>query len=209
MAESAIASRTHTLQHALRLEALTIGWNVLEAVIAVSAGVLAGSVALVGFGLDSTIETIAAAALYIRLRAEMGGASEEQAEAHEARALRVVGVTFLILAAYIVYEAGSTLWFREPPEVSQVGIGLAALSLVVMPFLAFAKLRAGQKLQSRALIADSKETFVCSYLSLALLVGLGANGLYGAWWADPVAALLMLPWVVKEGLEALTGDDDD
>ena len=143
------------------------------------------------------------------LQAEMNGASDEEAEAHEARALRVVGITFLVLAAYIVYEAGSTLWFREPPAVSQVGIVLAALSLIVMPFLAFAKLRAGQKLESRALIADSKETFVCSYLSLALLLGLGANALFGAWWADPVAALAMLPWVVKEGVEALTGDDDD
>ncbi len=209
MADAALATRPDLLRHALRLEALTIGWNVLEAIIAVSAGLIAGSVALVGFGLDSTIETIAAAALYVRLRAETQGASEEEAEVHEARALRVVGITFLVLAAYIVYEAGSTLWFREPPEVSQVGIGLAALSLLIMPFLAFAKLRAGQKLESRALIADSKETFVCSYLSLALLIGLGANALFGAWWADPFAALAMLPWVVKEGLEALTGDDDD
>lgn len=204
-----MSSRMALLRRGLRLEALTIAWNVVEAVVAIGAGWLAGSVALVGFGFDSTIETIAAAALYVRLRAEMRGASEAEAEAHEARALRVVGVTFLVLTAYIVYEAGSTLWFREPPEVSQVGIGLAALSLVVMPFLALAKLRVGRKLESRALIADSKETFVCSYLSLALLLGLGANALLGAWWADPMAALAMLPWVVKEGFEALTGDDDD
>ena len=127
----------------------------------------------------------------------------------ERRALQVVGVTFLALAAYILYEAGSTLWLREASEPSPVGIALATLSLIVMPILALAKLRAGRRLESRALIADSKETFVCSYLSFALLLGLGANALYGAWWADPVAALLMLPWVVKEGLEALEGDCDD
>ena len=125
MADAVVENRPELLGHALRLAALTIGWNVLEAVIAVSAGVLAGSVALVGFGLDSTIETIAAVALYIRLKAELNGASEEETEAHEAWALRVVGITFLVLAAYIVYEAGSTLWLREPPEASQVGIVLA------------------------------------------------------------------------------------
>ena len=198
-----MSTRTGLLKRGLRLEALTITWNVVEAFVAIGAGWLAGSVALVGFGLDSTIETIAAAALYVRLRAEMRGASEEEAEAHEARALRVVGVTFLALATYIVYEAGSTLWFRDPPDVSRLGIGLAALSLAVMPFLAWAKYRTGQMLKSRALIADAKETIACSYLSLTLLLGLGANAVFGWWWADPVAALAMLPWVIREGLEAL------
>lgn len=198
-----VSERTKLLKRGLRLEALTISWNVVEAVVAIGAGWLAGSVALVGFGLDSTIETIAASALYIRLRAEMKGASEEEAEAHEVRALRIVGITFFALALYILYEAGSTLWLQEAPEASPIGIGLATLSLLVMPFLAWAKLRTGQALESRALIADAKETIACSYLSLTLLVGLGTNALLGWWWADPVAALLMLPWVLREGWEAL------
>lgn len=191
------------LRRALRLEALTITWNVIEAVVAIGAGWLAGSVALVGFGLDSTIETVAAGALYHRLRAERRGATSERTDALELRALRIVGVTFFALALYIVYEAGSTLWMQEPPDASRVGMALAALSLVVMPFLAWAKLRTGQALQSRALVADAKETIACSYLSLTLLLGLGANALFGWWWADPVAALAMLPWVVREGWEAL------
>lgn len=198
-----MTARSELLKRGLRLEALTISWNVVEAGVAIGAGVIAGSVALVGFGLDSTIETIAASALYVRLRAEMKGASEEEAEAHEVRALRIVGITFRALALYILYEAGSTLWLREAPEASPIGIGLAALSLLVMPLLAWAKLRTGQALESRALIADAKETIACSYLSLTLLLGLGANALFGWWWADPVAALAMLPWVIREAREAL------
>lgn len=202
-------ARTDLLKKGLRLEALTIAWNVIEAFVAIGAGWLAGSVALIGFGLDSSIETIAAIALYIRLRAEMRGASSEESEAHEARALRVVGITFFALAFYILYEAGTTLWFREPPDPSRVGIALAALSLAVMPFLAWAKLRIGQALGSRALIADAKETIACSYLSLTLLLGLGANAFLGWWWADPVAALAMLPWVIREGREALEESKGD
>jgi divalent metal cation (Fe/Co/Zn/Cd) transporter len=209
MTEATVDPRTGLLSHALRLEALTIGWNVLEAAIAITAGALAGSIALVGFGLDSVIETVAASALYSRLRAELRGTSGAEIENQERLALRIVGVTFLVLAAYILYEAGMTLWTRQAPQESTIGIVLASVSLVVMPILAFAKLRVGQQLESRALIADSKETFVCSYLSLALLLGLGGNALFGAWWADPVAALLMLPWVTKEGLEALRDDCDD
>ena len=209
MADAVVAPRQGLLHRALWLEALTIAWNVVESVVAVSAGYIAGSPALVGFGLDSVIETIAASALYRRLRAELRGTTGEKIEDQERLALRIVGVTFLLLAAYIVYEAGTTLWNREAPDESAIGIALATLSLIVMPALAFAKLRAGQKLESRALIADSKETFVCSYLSLALLLGLGANALFGVWWADPVAALLMLPWVAKEGLEAFGDDGDD
>jgi divalent metal cation (Fe/Co/Zn/Cd) transporter len=195
--------RSALLGRALRLERLTIGWNVAEAVVAVGAGWLAGSIALVGFGLDSVIETLAALALYRRLRAELGGASEEEAEAHERRALWIVGVTFLLLSGYIFFEAATTLWLREPPGASWVGLSLAALSLAVMPTLAIGKHRTGKALGSRALIADAKETFVCSYLSLTLLAGLGLNALFGWWWADPVAALAMLPFLVREGKEAI------
>jgi divalent metal cation (Fe/Co/Zn/Cd) transporter len=195
--------RTHLLRRGVRLEALTIAWNVIEAAVAIGAGWLAGSVALIGFGIDSIIETIAATALFRRLRAELGGASAEESEAHERRALRVVGVTFFALALYILYESGSSLWMHRSPEPSRVGIGLSLLSLAVMPLLAFAKLKTGRALDSAALIADSKETFACAYLSLVLLLGLGANAAFGAWWADPVAGLLMVPWIVREGYEAL------
>lgn len=202
MAEAVMKSRTTLLRRGLRLEALTIGYNVIEAVVAIGTGWIASSVALIGFGLDSSIETLAAAALYVRLRAELRGATEKEAEAHEARALRVVAVTFCALSAFIVYEAGSTLWLREPPDASRVGIALAALSLALMPFLAWAKHRTGVALQSRALLADAKETIACTYLSFTLLLGLAANALFGFWWADPIAALAMLPWILREGWEA-------
>lgn len=198
-----MADRTSILNRALWLERLTIAWNVAEAVIAVGAGWLAGSIALVGFGLDSVIETIAAVALYRRLRAELAGATEDEAEAHERKALWIVGVTFFLLSAYIAFEAVSTLWTTEPPLASPAGIILASVSLVVMPVLALAKHRAGKALNSRALVADAKETFVCSYLSLTLLAGLGLNALFGWWWADPIAALAMLPFVLHEGWEAI------
>lgn len=197
-----MSARSDLLRRGVRLEVLTVSWNVIEALIAIGAGWLAGSVALISFGIDSVIETIAASALYRRLRAELRGASEEEAEEHERRALRIVGVTFFALALYILYEAGTALWAREVAEVSAVGIGLAALSLIVMPFLAFAKLKTGRALGSAALVADAKETFACLYLSLVLLLGLGANAAYGAWWADSVAALLMVPWILREGFEA-------
>lgn len=203
MSEAAIAPRTSLLRRALGLEALTIGWNVLEAVIAIGAGWLAGSVALVGFGLDSVIETIAATALYRRLRAEQAGATEEEAEVHERKALWIVGITFFLLGGYIAFEAVTTLWTSESPQTSPVGIILASVSLVVMPVLALAKHRTGKALNSRALVADAKETFVCSYLSLSLLAGLGLNALFGWWWADPIAALTMLPFVLREGWEAI------
>ena len=198
-----MSDRASLLNRALWLERLTILWNVVEAVIAIGAGWRAGSIALVGFGLDSVIETIAALALYRRLRAEQAGATEEEAEAHERRALWIVGVTFFFLSGYVAFEAASTLWTKEPPEVSRVGIILASVSLAVMPVLAVAKHRTGKALDSRALVADAKETFVCSYLSLTLLAGLGLNALFGWWWADPVAALAMLPFVIREGWEAI------
>jgi divalent metal cation (Fe/Co/Zn/Cd) transporter len=200
---------THTtkrpalLDRALWLERLTIVWNVAEALIAIGAGWRAGSIALVGFGLDSVIETIAAVALYRRLRAEQDGATEEEAEVHERRALWIVGITFFLLGGYIAFEAASTLWKSEPPESSPIGIALASVSLVVMPVLALAKHRTGKALDSRALVADAKETFVCSYLSLSLLAGLALNASFGWWWADPIAALMMLPLVLNEGREAI------
>jgi divalent metal cation (Fe/Co/Zn/Cd) transporter len=198
--------RSLWLRRGLALERVTIGWNAAEAAVALGAGWVAGSIALVGFGLDSVIETIAGFAVYRRLGAELRGADREIAETHERRALRVVGVTFFLLAAYVVYEATSLLRQREAPAESPVGIALAVISLSAMPLLGAAKLRVGRALGSRALVADAKETLVCAYLSLALLAGLTLNAVVGWWWTDPVAALLMVPLLLREGFEALRGE---
>jgi len=184
-------------QQAIRLEYFTIGWNSLEAVVALAAGWLAGSIALVGFGLDSIIETSSGAALLWRLRQR--GDLEAAAES---RALRFVGLTFFALAAYVSYESIRDLRGRQHAEESLVGIVLAAVSLIVMPLLGLAKRRLARRLNSRALAADGMETYLCSYLSATLLVGLGLNAWLGWWWADPVAALLMVAFMVREGIEA-------
>jgi len=191
------------LRRALRLEVLTISWNVVETFIALAAGWVAGSIALLGFGLDSVIETITAVTVYRHLRAVARGQSPDECDASERRALRIVGVTFFMLAAYVLYQAASVLWTKTPPHESPVGIGLAIASLSLMPLLGWAKLRVGRALPSRALVADAKETFACAWLSATLLAGLGLHALFGWWWADPVAALAMLPFVVREGWEAL------
>lgn len=195
--------RTQNLRQGLRLEYFTIGWNSLEAIVAIGAGVLAGSIALVGFGLDSIIEVLSGGILFWRLRAELGGADHAASERAERRALFLVGLSFFALAGYILYESGKKLWVRERPEESAVGLGLAILSLMVMPALAFAKHRTARRLGSRALAADAKETAICSYLSFTLVLGLGLNAWLGWWWADPVAALAMVPLVVHEGGEAV------
>lgn len=188
-------------RRAVRLEYLTIGWNVTEALVALAAGYLAGSIALVGFGLDSVIETVSGATLLWRLRQH--GDLEQVAES---RALRIVGLTFFGLAAFVGYESASDLWFRRQPEQSLVGMVLAAVSLVVMPLLGRAKRRLATRLGSRALAADGMETLLCAYLSFTLLLGLGLNAWLGWWWADPVAALAMVGFMLREGREAWRGE---
>lgn len=184
----------------LRLEYFTIAWNVAEAVVAIVAGWSAGSIALVGFGLDSLIEVTSALALVRRLRVR--GNLDEELEA-ERRALRLVAYTFFALAAYVTFQAGSILLRRTPPEESLVGIVLSAVSLMVMPWLGLAKKKLARRIGSHALEADGTETLVCSYLSLTLLLGLGSNALWGWWWADPLAALAIVAFVFHEGKEAL------
>lgn len=181
-----------------KLEYLTIGWNSLEAITAIGAGILAGSVALVGFGFDSVIESFSGVVLLWRLAA---------GEQREQLAIRLVGVSFLILAAYVGFEAIKSLVLRQPPEASYIGIAIAALSLIVMPILARAKRRVASDLNSRAMLADSKQTDICPYLSAILLGGLLLNALFGFWWADPAAALVMLPIIIKEGIEGLRGEN--
>ncbi len=183
-----------------RLEYFTIGWNVIEGIVSVGAGVLSGSTALIGFGVDSAIESMSGAVLLWRL---------QDGEAHigrETMALKLVGLSFFLLAAWVAYESVASLVRHEPPSVSYVGIVVAALSLVVMPWLAHLKRRVATAIQSRALESDSRQTSLCAYLSAILLGGLLLNALLGWWWADPVAALVMVPIIVREGVEALRGE---
>ena len=186
-----------------RLEYFTVGWNVIEAAVAIGAGVKAGSIALVGFGVDSVIESLSGAVLLWRLQAH------EADEKRERRALKLVGGTFFVLAAYVAFEAGRDLLRREEPATSLVGIGLAVASLIIMPVLARAKRRVAARLDSRALAADSRQTDLCAWLSAILLGGLGLNALWGWWWADPAAALVMVPIIAREGVQALRGETCD
>ncbi len=195
-----VPDRRALVQRGLRLELLTVGWNSAEAVIGIAAGLLAGSIALVSFGLDSVIEVSSGAVLLWRL-----GADRTRREQAERLALRLVGVSFLALAAYVASDAVYSLWRRQAPEESYVGIGLAMVSLVVMPLLARAKRRLAAELGSAALHADSQQTQICAYLSGILLGGLALNAALGWWWADPVAALLMAPIIASEGVEAVRG----
>jgi cation diffusion facilitator family transporter len=196
--------RREQLHHrALWLEYFTVGWNVVEGVVAIGAGVIAGSVALIGFGADSAIEVISSLGLLWRLRKAGPHAAVGEESAAEKRALYVVAITFFLLAIYITWEAVKSLISREEPLTSPVGIILAVLSLAVMPTLAVIKQRVGKEMGSRALVADSKETWVCSYLSLTLLLGVGAYAVLGWWWADPVGALAMLPVILWQGWETL------
>lgn len=183
-----------------RLEYLTIVWNSLEGIIAIFAGILAGSIALVGFGSDSVIEVSSGAIILWRL---------VSGEHRERLALRLVGVSFLALAAYVTFDSAKSLWLREAPEPSYLGIAIAALSLVVMPILARSKRKVARALNSRAMHADSRQTDLCAYLSAILLVGLFLNAIFGWWWADPVAALIMVPIIANEGIEALRGETGD
>lgn len=189
-------------RRALVLEWFTVGWNVLEAFVAIGAGVIAGSVALIGFGVDSGIEVISAVGLLWRLRTSPDAPPDEETAA-ERRALYVVAATFFLLAVYIGYESVTSLAQHEAAERSVVGIGLSLVSLAIMPTLALLKQRTGREWGSRAMAADAAETWVCSYLSLALLAGLGLHELFGWWWADAVGGLAMLPVIVWQGWEAL------
>jgi divalent metal cation (Fe/Co/Zn/Cd) transporter len=193
----------------IRLVAITLAYNVLEAGIALWFGADAESIALLGFGFDSAIECAAAGMLLWRLALEARGADAERIERAERRVHRFIGATFLALATYVTVQASLTLWRAQAPEESIPGIILAAASLVIMPLVAWGKLRAAREIPSAALRAEAKETLACSYLSFTLLLGLTANAVAGWWWADPVAALTMVPWLVREGLEGIRGEDCD
>jgi divalent metal cation (Fe/Co/Zn/Cd) transporter len=195
--------RAHLVRRGRWLEYFTIGYNSLEGLIAVVAGLIAGSIALVGFGFDSLIEVTSGTVLLWRLHSDVDEARRERVEAIS---LRIVGVCFVVLAVYVSYDSVKSLIKREAPEESLVGIVLAAVSLVIMPLLVRAKRKVARAINSAALMADSKQTELCTYLSAILLGGLLLNALLGWWWADPVAALVMVPIIVKEGIEALHGE---
>jgi len=186
-----------------RLEYFTIAWNSLEGIVAVGAGILAGSISLVGFGVDSFIEVTSGAALLWRMSAD---AEEHRRERIERITLRIVGACFLWLAAYVGYEAANNLIDRKAPEHSLPGIILACVSLVVMPLLSRAKRHVGAHLKSAAMNADATQTEFCTYLSAILLGGLLLNAVFDLWWADPVAALVMVPVIAKEGVDGLRGN---
>jgi len=196
----AIARQTLALR-GKRLEYFTIGWNSLEGLIGITAGVLAGSISLVGFGIDSLIEVTSGATLLWRMSVD---ADVERRERNEILSLRIVGACFLVLAFYVAYEAVSDLAKKAAPGHSIPGIVLACVSLIVMPILSRAKKSVGKALGSLAMHADARQTDFCVYLSAILLIGLILNAAFGWWWADPVAALVMFPIIAKEGLDAVT-----
>lgn len=194
--------RQHIAQRGKRLEYFTIGWNTLEGLVAIVAGAFAGSISLVGFGIDSFVEVASGVALLWRMSVD---ADVQRRAKSERRALRIVGACFIVLSGYIGYESSSDLIHRKIPESSWAGITIAVISLIVMPLLSRAKRRVGKQLGSVAMEADAKQTEFCTYLSAILLGGLLLNTAFGIWWADPVAALIMVPIIAKEGYEGLQG----
>ena len=193
-------NRVELVQRGRRLEYFTIGWNSLEGLVSIAAGAVAGSVSLIGFGLDSLIEVTSGAALLWRLHADLQVSRREEIER---KTLQIVGLCFLALTAYIAFDSLVSLIRHEAPKRSLAGIVIAALSLCVMPLLAKAKRRVAVGIGSAAMHADSRQTDFCTYLSAILLGGLVLNAAFGLWWADPVAGLVMVPIIGKEGINGL------
>lgn len=200
MADDAISSRETSARRGQFLEYFTLAWNSVEGLIAVTAGALAGSISLIGFGIDSFIEVTSGVVLLWRMSVD---ADEERREHNERLALRSVGVCFLVLAVYIAYESTRDLLGRRAAEHSIAGIVLACISLLIMPLLARAKRQVGTSLNSLAMRADAKQAEFCAYLSAILLVGLVLNAAFGLWWADPLGGLLMVPLIAREGVQGL------
>ncbi len=196
------------VRRALWLLGFSIAYNVIEGLLAAGFGLAANSIALVAFGLDSAIECAASAVLFWRMAIEAREEDEGRIERAEERARRFIALSFLALAAYVTVEAGLTLWNGETPETSLVGIVLAILSLLIMPTLAWRKLSVARNIGSRALEGEAKESAACAFLAAVTLAGLVANAALGWWWADPLAGLAMVPWLIREGFEGLQGEAD-
>lgn len=202
-----ISDRAALLRRALHLEYFTVGWNVVEGLVAISAAVAAGSVALLGFGIDSFVESASGGVLIWRLRAERSGMDHCAVEALDRRAHRLVAASLFLLAAYVAGDAAHALWTGERPAVSTVGIALTLVSIAVMRWLAAAKRDAARALGSRALESDAFQTTACWWLSIAALSGMGLNAALGWWWADPAAAVVMAGLIAREGRSAWRGED--
>jgi divalent metal cation (Fe/Co/Zn/Cd) transporter len=197
-----MSTRAAAIHRGLGLEYFTVAWNLLEAAVALVSGAVAGSIALIGFGLDSLIEVSSGGVLLWRLSADR---DEERRETVERKALKLVGLSLILLAAYVAGDSVFSLVWRTAPERSLPGIALAIASLIAMPLLARAKRRVASALGSPALQADSRQTDICAYLSAILLLGLLLNAAFGWWWADPAAGLVMAPLIAYAGNEALRG----
>jgi divalent metal cation (Fe/Co/Zn/Cd) transporter len=193
-------NRPAVAERGKRLEYFTIAWNSLEGLAAMLTGAIAGSISLVGFGIDSSIEVISGATLLWRMTVD---ADVQSRERNEQMSIRIVGACFILLAIYVAYESASDLFKRQAPQRSVPGIILACVSLIVMPLLSRAKKQVSAELNSAAMLADAKQTDFCVYLSAVVLGGLLLNAVLGWWWADPVAALIMVPIIAKEGIEGL------
>ena len=200
------STKAEKFKFGLLLSYITVGYNVVEGFVAVILGGITGSVALTGFGLDSFIESLSGGVMIWRLR-KHGKISEEEEEAVEAKAANLIGITFFILAAYVLYEATTGLIRQDAAEPSLFGVVIAVLSLLIMPFLAYLKNKTGKEIGSHSLIADSKQTIICVMMSVALLVGLAANYFFGLWWLDPVAGLFFVAILTKEGYAAIKYKD--
>jgi divalent metal cation (Fe/Co/Zn/Cd) transporter len=193
--------RASLVRRARFLARLGLAWHIIEASIAIGAGIAASSIALIGFGADSVVESVAGVVVLWRL-----GERRAQSEQAERRAQRLIGLTFWVIAAYVGFEAVRSLIDGHEPSVSYIGMGLAAVTLATMPPLAAAKSRVAHKLGSAATRSEGRQNLLCAYLSAALLVGLGANAIFGWWWADPVTALVIAAVAINEGREAWRGD---
>jgi cation diffusion facilitator family transporter len=185
---------------ALILSYITVGYNIGECLISIFAGVMAGSIALIGFGLDSLVESLSGSVMIWRFR-RSGKISEEDEEELERRSARMIAATFFILGAYVLYESAKKLIVHEIPHPSLLGIAIALVSMITMPVLFYFKYKIGKKIGSRSLVADSKQTLACMFLSIALLIGLGLNYLFGIWQADPIVGLVIVIFLFKEGYQ--------
>jgi divalent metal cation (Fe/Co/Zn/Cd) transporter len=199
--------RSELLRRALRLEYLTVGWNIVEGVVSLVIALEAGSIALLGFGVDSFVETASGCILLWRLHAERRAADKKEIERLDRRAHKLVGLSLFLLAGYVAVEAVKDMILRDRPETTLAGIAITSVSMVAMWWLARAKRRTAAALESRAMAADSFQTTACWWLSLITLSGIGLNASLGWWWADPVAALGMTYFLAAEGREAWRGED--
>jgi divalent metal cation (Fe/Co/Zn/Cd) transporter len=197
--------REKLIRRGILLSYATIGYNSLEAIASLIAGLFAGSVALIGFGIDSVIEVTASGVAQWRLRSDVDPVRRARAERIS---LRVIGACFLGLATYVAFDSGRALWLKERPDRTIVGVVVLALSVLVMPLLALAKREVADKMKSGALRAEAKQTSLCAYLSVIALTGVALNAAFGWWWADPVAALAMVPIIVSEGIAGLRANAD-